>query len=191
MKPIHKYNGGAGATLCHQCRAIITTGLTEDIYCHRCGPNKTTYPNRYGDLIQFEHIDNKVIMTGGSWFRYGWPNVYDKAYEAFVNEYAEHGIELMDFETFKNEVHNSNNKEQYQKMRSYAELVYSDRDTIDMVDPSGGPYISLGDNLKDFFMRMDHNYQDLIITKIEMEYTKGEKPETIVTFTVNEKTKTT
>ena len=187
MKPIHKYNGGAGATLCHQCRVIITTGLTDDIYCHRCGPNKTTYPNRYGDLIQFEHIGNKVIMTGGSWFRYGWPNVYDRAYEAFVNERAEHNMELIDFETFKNEVHNYDNKEQYQKMRPYAKLIYSDTDTIDMVDPSGGPYISLGDNLKSFFMRVDHNYQDLIINKIEIDYTEGEKAETIVTFTVDEK----
>jgi hypothetical protein len=26
----------------------------------------------------------------------------------------------------------------------YHEFVYSDRDTIDMVDPSGGPYLSAG-----------------------------------------------
>jgi hypothetical protein len=31
--PIHKYNGGRGATLCHTCRKIITVGLTEDLYC--------------------------------------------------------------------------------------------------------------------------------------------------------------
>lgn len=31
--PIHKYNGGVGATLCHTCRKIITTGLTQDMYC--------------------------------------------------------------------------------------------------------------------------------------------------------------
>jgi hypothetical protein len=135
MKPIHKYNGGAGATLCHQCRVIITTGLTEDLYCSKCGPNKTTYHNRYRDAIQFEHIDNKVIMTGGKWFRYG----------------------------------------------------IADDDSINMVDPSGGPYIELGDNLKEFFMTVEHNYQDLIINKIELEFLSEETHESKVTFTVNEK----
>jgi hypothetical protein len=121
-------------------------------------------------------------MTGGSWFRYGWPNVYDKAYEAYMNDHTENG---MDLETFKNEVHNYKDE----AMRSYSQLVYSDRDTIDMVDPSGGPYISLGNNLNAFWPK--DSYQDLIINKIEIEYIKGEKPEAIVTFTVNEKAKTT
>ena len=37
MKPIHKFNGGRGATLCHTCRVIITEGLTEDLYCEKHG----------------------------------------------------------------------------------------------------------------------------------------------------------
>ena len=36
MKPIHKFNGGLGATLCHSCSVIISIGLTEDLYCERC-----------------------------------------------------------------------------------------------------------------------------------------------------------
>ena len=36
-KPIHKFNGGRGATLCHKCRVIITEGLTDDIYCEEHG----------------------------------------------------------------------------------------------------------------------------------------------------------
>ena len=36
MKPIHKYNNGNGATLCHQCSVIINTGLTNDLYCENC-----------------------------------------------------------------------------------------------------------------------------------------------------------
>lgn len=35
MKPIHKLNGGIGATLCHNCTVIITTGLTKDLYCSK------------------------------------------------------------------------------------------------------------------------------------------------------------
>ena len=37
MKPIHKFNGGRGATLCHKCRAIITEGMTDDLYCEQHG----------------------------------------------------------------------------------------------------------------------------------------------------------
>jgi hypothetical protein len=36
MKSIHKFNGSLGATLCHQCSVIITTGLTDDLYCKEC-----------------------------------------------------------------------------------------------------------------------------------------------------------
>ena len=33
IKPIHKFNNGNGATLCHQCRKIINTGFTKELYC--------------------------------------------------------------------------------------------------------------------------------------------------------------
>ena len=36
MKPIHKFNGGIGATLCKLCSIIITTGATQDLYCDKC-----------------------------------------------------------------------------------------------------------------------------------------------------------
>jgi reverse gyrase len=37
MNPIYKFNNGRGATLCHLCRTIITTGkMTNDLYCDRC-----------------------------------------------------------------------------------------------------------------------------------------------------------
>ena len=37
IKPIHKFNGGKGATLCVTCNKIITEGLTEDLYCEEHG----------------------------------------------------------------------------------------------------------------------------------------------------------
>ncbi len=45
MKPIHKLNGGLGATLCHKCSIIISTGLTQDLYCDVCKPEglETTF----------------------------------------------------------------------------------------------------------------------------------------------------
>jgi hypothetical protein len=36
MKPIHKFNNGNLATICNQCSVIITTGLTDDLYCKEC-----------------------------------------------------------------------------------------------------------------------------------------------------------
>jgi hypothetical protein len=36
IKPIHKFNGGIGATLCHTCSVIISTGLTKELYCNNC-----------------------------------------------------------------------------------------------------------------------------------------------------------
>jgi hypothetical protein len=44
FKPIHKFNNGSGATLCHKCRIIITEGLTNNYYCDECQANKT--PNK-------------------------------------------------------------------------------------------------------------------------------------------------
>jgi hypothetical protein len=37
LKPIHKYNNGMGATLCHECGVIIHTGFTDDLYCEEHG----------------------------------------------------------------------------------------------------------------------------------------------------------
>ena len=31
--PIHKFNNGNGATLCHKCSKIISTGFIKDLYC--------------------------------------------------------------------------------------------------------------------------------------------------------------
>jgi len=36
LKPIHKFNGGKGATLCHKCNIIINIGITNKLYCEEC-----------------------------------------------------------------------------------------------------------------------------------------------------------
>ena len=46
MKPIHKFNGGYGATICHDCRVIIRIGCGDELYCNDC---------------KYEKIDSKVI----------------------------------------------------------------------------------------------------------------------------------
>jgi hypothetical protein len=40
-RPIHKYNNGVGATLCHDCQVIISEGLTNEMKCEKC---KIFYP---------------------------------------------------------------------------------------------------------------------------------------------------
>jgi hypothetical protein len=124
---------------------------------------EVTYSNRYKDQIRFEFIGEKTIkVTGYSpYYRMGWPNVYDKAYEAYVAEHAEHGMELVDFDQFKKIVHEYKDEELRLKMRPYAELVYSDQNTIDMWDPSGGPYLHEGHDMREFFYK--HKFPEPLI----------------------------
>lgn len=36
MEPIHKLNGGMGATLCNDCGKTICVGHIEELYCEYC-----------------------------------------------------------------------------------------------------------------------------------------------------------
>jgi hypothetical protein len=47
MKPIHKFNDGRGATLCHKCRKIITEGMTDDLFCEEHGGNPIQMDKMY------------------------------------------------------------------------------------------------------------------------------------------------
>ena len=50
MKPIHKFNNGNGATLCHKCSKIINIGFTKDLYCSdKCKENHNG--NKAKDLV--------------------------------------------------------------------------------------------------------------------------------------------
>jgi hypothetical protein len=49
IKPIHKWNNGNLATLCHQCNCIISLGHTEELLCKNCSTNK-----RYYVLMEYE-----------------------------------------------------------------------------------------------------------------------------------------
>jgi hypothetical protein len=125
---------------------------------------KVVYHNRYKDKITFEHVGKIVEMTGHSpYYRIGYPNVYDKAYQAYLEDNAKHLTPLMNLKDFEKEVHNYSSNT---AMRPYVELVYSDENTIDMVDPSGGPYLVVGSNLRMFFGK---DYEDLIIKTIKTE----------------------
>ena len=135
---------------------------------------KAIYHNRYKDKITFDHKGKTVTMSGYSpFFRYGWPNKYDKAYSRYLaSAYIDANLkdnQILTEEEFeralyidKAEDYNWHQNALYQLFGKY---IYSDKDTIDMVDPSGGPYLTRGTNLKEFFRK---DYQDLIIESIKI-----------------------
>lgn len=101
------------------------------------------YTNRYGDDHTFELLPNGNVKWTGNfeWCRFGWPNVYKDAYAQYV---ADGGTDNIN--RFKELVHEWDNQASaYTEFaKKYMHLVYSDTESIDMVDPSGGPYISVG-----------------------------------------------
>jgi hypothetical protein len=64
MKPIHKFNGGLGATLCHKCSVIITTGLTDDLYCNKCKQETLECGNEAQAiiLIDYKPVFDKTLL---------------------------------------------------------------------------------------------------------------------------------
>jgi hypothetical protein len=138
--------------------------------------NIAVYYNRYKDKITFEHIDNEVIMKGGKWFRYSLSNDYSVAYKAYVEDGGTKPIEV-----FEKLVHQYNEeaKSYTDLAKKYQPYVFSSK-KIDMVDPSGGPYITLKDNLKQFWPK--GKYKDLFIESINFSEKECEDCESIVIF---------
>ena len=130
---------------------------------------KHTYTNRYRDAIEFERIDeNTITMKGGKWMRYGWPNAYDIAYahylekikeleepdyDLLVEDLNENRVRPFTFEEFEKamqgNLYDTEEKKAVPALKELWKHVYSDRSTYDMVDPSGGPYLCTGMDLKE------------------------------------------
>jgi hypothetical protein len=106
------------------------------------------YKNRHGDVFTFSEDENRDILWQGNFLfcRIGMPNDYKKAYTAYRNK----ATNPMEFEKFKTEVHTWDDKKQKHKYPQYVKLVESLQNEIDMVDPSGGPYISRGMSMESF-----------------------------------------
>lgn len=117
------------------------------------------YTNRYNDVYTFtKQEDGSVLWEGDfKYCRFGWPNVYEDAYQQYCKDVGSKGEHPMHIEDFKKEVHESIYNENHEYVgpgpiaAQYRELVYSDTKTIDMVDPSGGPYLSTHTNLAERF----------------------------------------
>jgi hypothetical protein len=129
----------------------------------------TTYKNRYGDKFTFTKDDNHDILWEGDfeYCRVGYPNDYTKAYNAFVADGGK-----FSFNEFKKAVHEWDDETNDYHYPKYVRMVESLPNEIDMVDPSGGPYITTGMSLDSFgfkdyvvkdFQKIDTGYK--IITE--------------------------
>jgi hypothetical protein len=130
----------------------------------------TEYKNRYGDVFTFTKDENNDILWEGNfeWCRFGMPNDYTNAYKTYCEEVGN----LLTMEEFKKAVHTYDEIKREYILGDYIKLVNSLKNEIDMVDPSGGPYITRGMSLGSFgfkdsivedFKRIDTGYK--IITE--------------------------
>lgn len=127
--------------------------------------------NRYGDIFTFTKDDDDNILWEGQfeYCRFSMPNDYTKAYKTYCEDMGN----LLTMEEFKTAVHKYDDvKREYILGDKYVRMVDSLVDEIDMIDPSGGPYISRGMSLDSFgfkdyivkdFKRIDAGYK--IITE--------------------------
>ena len=100
--------------------------------------------NRYGDKFTFTPQEDGTILWEGNFehCRFGCPNDYTQAFFEYTRDTGG-GISL---EQFRELVHAyDDEKESYVlEDRKYSELVTSNTAIINMVDPSGGPYLASG-----------------------------------------------
>lgn len=112
---------------------------------------KTTYKNRYGDIFTFELQEDGNILWSGNfeYCRFGMPNDYTRAYKEYIDDNC-NSDHCMSLKQFKEEVHRYDDETHQYIYDKYVRMVDCMRDKIDMIDPSGGPYISTGMNMKHF-----------------------------------------
>jgi len=113
---------------------------------------KQTYVNRYRDQIVFEQEGDTILMSGYNpeYCRYGFPNIYTEAYKAYCDVvYEVPDGQPMSLDKFKEVVHEWRDGANW-IMKLFGPLIKSDTDTIDMFDPSGGPYMSVGTDMSHF-----------------------------------------
>lgn len=137
-----------------------------------------TYKNRYGDIFTFTLDEERNIHWEGNfeYCRFGMPNDYTYAYKQYLDDHFKNpenqGKKYILMEDFKVLVHEYDNTTGYTDLaKKYGPLVTSKVEVINMVDPSGGPYLSegmevfgfSGEYLVDYFEKTEKGYK--IITK--------------------------
>jgi hypothetical protein len=109
------------------------------------------YTNRYKDVYQFTRLEDGNILWEGNfeYFRVGYPNDYTEAYDAYCKNHIESFYDgpRLTLEEFKEKIYSYDSdlgKYKYPYLEKYRSLIKSDTSKLDMVDPSGGPYICVG-----------------------------------------------
>tara|TARA_B110000285_G_scaffold164146_1_gene183266 strand:- start:285 stop:668 length:384 start_codon:yes stop_codon:yes gene_type:complete len=99
------------------------------------------YTNRYGDKFEYTLQEDGNIMWRGKfeYCRCGWPNDYSEAWEKFKEDYG--GLE---YDAFVESVHTYDEEKKAHVFPDLVKLIKSNTDMINMVDPSGGPYLTSG-----------------------------------------------
>ena len=112
---------------------------------------RTIYKNRYGDIFTFTLQDDGNVLWEGNfeYCRIGMPNDYTRAYKEYIDDNC-NSDHCMSLNQFKEEVHRYDDETHQYVYDKYNRMVESIKDKIDMIDPSGGPYISVGMSLSSF-----------------------------------------
>ena len=119
--------------------------------------------NRYGDKFTFTPQEDGTILWEGNfeYIRVGFPNDYTDAYQAYTTNDG-----VMELNEFKEEVHrqiyDENNKwvGPCDIARVYGPMVKS-KDEINMVDPSGGPYLTEGMVIKELSNKEIYRFESI------------------------------
>jgi hypothetical protein len=105
------------------------------------------YKNRYNDTFTFSKTEDGNILWEGNfeWVRMSYPNIYDDAYNTYLSDTDID--KQMTMSEFKEAIHEAifdeNRVYKYMSVISqkYAKLISPDKNVIDSIDPSGGPYL--------------------------------------------------
>ena len=113
------------------------------------------YKNRYGDVFTFEQLENGNIQWSGDFkhCRFGCPDDYSIAYEKYKEDKFGEATTLEEFvEELHEQIYDDDMHFIGYSLTSeiYGEYVIPKTNVINMVDPSGGPYISQGMDMKVF-----------------------------------------
>ena len=107
------------------------------------------WKNRDGNIYTFTLQDDGSILWEGKfeYYRATHPTVYKKAYQQYRKDGGN-----MHIETFREKIHEFRYKNGKriglaEIGRKYHHLIYSDDKTINGIDPSGGPYIKVHQEL--------------------------------------------
>lgn len=107
------------------------------------------WKNRDGDIYTFTLQGDGSILWEGTfeYCRIGYPNVYEKAYQQYRKDGGNMHIETF-IKTLHERVYENGELIGPSEIGArYLDLVYSDQDTVEMLDPSGGPLIKVHQEL--------------------------------------------